>query len=142
MIQRLHQAPAMPSLWTSRTSSAEILGYTRYVLVSKTVGKLLVTAVWLNDICQRWLWFSTTSSQNFPEVGDIVIYQKASTLVFHKEIDANIDAETLTLKNNGRELEDVFSLPGKSLIYIAWIKFCHQIFLICIWCFLFPILYH
>lgn len=50
---------------------------------------------------------------------DIVIYQKTSTLVFHKETDANIDAETLTLEDNGRGLEDVFSLPGKSLIYIA-----------------------
>lgn len=44
---------------------------------------------------------------------DIVIYQKTSTLVFRKQTDANIDAETLTLENNGRELEDVFSLPGR-----------------------------
>ena len=41
---------------------------------------------------------------------DKVIYQKTNTLVFqnHKETDAKVDAETLTMETNDGELEDVF----------------------------------
>lgn len=48
--------------------------------------------------------------RNCSKVVEKIIYQKTNTLLFpsHKETDAKIDAEALTLETKGGALEDVF----------------------------------
>lgn len=50
-----------------------------------------------------------------PEVEDKIIYQETNTMFQnHKETNATIDVETLTLEATGGELEDIFKLQKVS----------------------------